>query len=126
MLAFLTMYCRHEIVGKAVRVGSKVKGVKVGDRVGVGAQIGSCYDCKDCNNANENYCPKQIDTYVCQQSIRGGLLTLNNPYPRTQSILMESVRLVATQQASSPTSNSYFQSLMPFHRRMRALCFALD
>ncbi|KAH8116150.1 GroES-like protein [Phellopilus nigrolimitatus] len=54
----------HEIVGTAVRVGSKVKsGIKPGDRVGVGAQIGSCYTCKQCKHDNENYCPKKIDTY---------------------------------------------------------------
>jgi alcohol dehydrogenase (NADP+) len=42
----------HEIVGEAVRVGSKVKDIKVGDRVGVGAQAGSCQnqrgDCEAC------------------------------------------------------------------------------
>lgn len=42
----------HEIVGLAVRVGSLVKHVKVGDRVGVGAQCGSCQnqdgDCEAC------------------------------------------------------------------------------
>ncbi|TFY76689.1 hypothetical protein EWM64_g7324 [Hericium alpestre] len=59
----------HEVAGKAVRVGSQVKsGIKVGDRVGVGAQIGSCYSCKYCKNDNENYCPKSISTY-------------NNQYP---------------------------------------------
>jgi len=53
----------HEIVGVAKRVGSQVKGIKVGDRVGVGAQISSCYTCKLCKTDNENYCPEQIDTY---------------------------------------------------------------
>ena len=51
----------HEIVGKATRVGSKVtNGVKVGDRVGVGAQCGSCLrgDCAECSNGYENYCSK--------------------------------------------------------------------
>jgi alcohol dehydrogenase (NADP+) len=42
----------HETVGEAVRVGSKVKDIKVGDRVGVGAQSGSCQnqrgDCEAC------------------------------------------------------------------------------
>jgi len=60
------MVAGHEIAGKAVRVGSKVKDIKVGDRVGVGAQIGSCYECKWCNSDNENYCPKQIDTYAAK------------------------------------------------------------
>lgn len=57
------MVVGHEIVGKAVRVGSKVSGIKVGDRVGVGAQIGSCYDCKLCKSDHENYCRKMIHTY---------------------------------------------------------------
>ncbi|KAH8116026.1 GroES-like protein [Phellopilus nigrolimitatus] len=54
----------HEIVGKAVRVGSQVKsGIKVGDRVGVGAQVASCYSCKHCKSDNENYCKQRILTY---------------------------------------------------------------
>lgn len=31
----------HEVIGKAIKVGDKVTTVKVGDRVGVGAQV--CY-----------------------------------------------------------------------------------
>ncbi|KAL5521737.1 ADH6_2 [Sanghuangporus sanghuang] len=58
------MIVGHEIAGTAVRVGSKVQGIKVGDRVGVGAQIGSCYECKYCKSDNEQYCPKMIDTYA--------------------------------------------------------------
>ena len=57
----------HEIVGHAVRVGSKVKGVKVGDRVGVGAQSGSCEnqkgDCDFCANGLEQHCSKNTGTY---------------------------------------------------------------
>ncbi|KAL8827876.1 MAG: hypothetical protein Q9191_002924 [Dirinaria sp. TL-2023a] len=53
----------HEVIGKAIKVGEKVSTVKVGDRVGVGAQIGSCLECKNCNSDNENYCPHQVDTY---------------------------------------------------------------
>jgi hypothetical protein len=54
----------HEIIGTAVRVGKDVKTVKVGDRVGVGAQVASCYECKLCKNDNENYCAEKVDTYV--------------------------------------------------------------
>ncbi|KAG8533708.1 uncharacterized protein KY384_001449 [Bacidia gigantensis] len=57
----------HEIVGKAVRVGSKVeKGIKIGDRVGVGAQSSSCLrpDCEDCSSGKENHCTiGRVDTY---------------------------------------------------------------
>jgi alcohol dehydrogenase (NADP+) len=53
----------HEIVGKALRVGSKVTSVKAGDRVGVGAQSYACLECNLCKQGNENYCRKQLDTY---------------------------------------------------------------
>lgn len=53
----------HEISGTAVRVGANVEGIKPGDRVGVGAQISSCYTCSLCTHDNENYCQKRIDTY---------------------------------------------------------------
>merc|ERR1712000_94651 len=56
----------HEIVGRAVRVGSNVNSIKVGDRVGVGAQGRSCLeaDCPDCSQGRENYCPRvRVNTY---------------------------------------------------------------
>lgn len=56
----------HEIVGKAVRVGSKVgKGIKVGDRVGVGAQADSCLkpDCEECSAGIENHCMHMVNTF---------------------------------------------------------------
>ncbi|KAK0336081.1 hypothetical protein LTR02_004500 [Friedmanniomyces endolithicus] len=56
----------HEIIGKAVRVGSKVeKGIKVGDRVGVGAQNSSCLkpDCAECSDKLENYCQHIVTTF---------------------------------------------------------------
>ncbi|KAN0095643.1 putative NADP-dependent alcohol dehydrogenase 6 [Hyaloscypha variabilis] len=53
----------HEIIGTALRVGPKVTLIKVGERVGVGAQIYSCLDCTQCKEDNETYCRHQIDTY---------------------------------------------------------------
>jgi alcohol dehydrogenase (NADP+) len=53
----------HEVVGKAIRVGSKVKNIKVGDRVGVGAQISADLTCANCKADQENYCPNALDTY---------------------------------------------------------------
>jgi len=46
----------HEIVGKVVRVGKEVKHLKVGDRVGVGAQCDSCLKCQNCKDGRESYC----------------------------------------------------------------------
>ncbi|ODV59336.1 NAD(P)-dependent alcohol dehydrogenase [Ascoidea rubescens DSM 1968] len=55
----------HEIIGKIVRLGSKVrKDFKVGDRVGIGAQADSCGVCKVCNTFDENYCKHNIGTYM--------------------------------------------------------------
>ncbi|CAP92715.1 hypothetical protein E8E15_001774 [Penicillium rubens] len=58
----------HEVVGIAVRVGTQVKGdIKVGDRVGVGAQSGSCEnkdgDCESCASGLEQHCSKMVGTY---------------------------------------------------------------
>ncbi|KAJ6782824.1 hypothetical protein PWT90_07010 [Aphanocladium album] len=60
----------HEIVGVAVRVGSKAEGdIKVGDIVGVGAQADSCLgrgpkDCKPCQTDEEPYCVNgNVNTY---------------------------------------------------------------
>lgn len=52
-----------EIVGTALRIGPKVTLIKVGERVGVGAQSYSCLDCRQCKANNETYCRKQLDTY---------------------------------------------------------------
>lgn len=58
----------HEIVGTVTAVGKNVKDIKVGSRVGVGAQVGSCMNCVPCKNDNENYCRgdgkrSMVDTY---------------------------------------------------------------
>ena len=57
----------HEIVGYAIRVGYSVTGVRVGDRVGVGAQSNSCLEkdkCEECGNGRENYCTRgSVATY---------------------------------------------------------------
>ncbi|KAF2820495.1 cinnamyl-alcohol dehydrogenase 1 [Ophiobolus disseminans] len=55
----------HEIIGKAVRVGSNVTHVKVGDRVGVGAMAQSCGkpDCPGCSEGSENHCASAVGTY---------------------------------------------------------------
>lgn len=48
----------HEIVGRATKVGSKVKNVKIGDHVGVGCMVDSCLNCNPCKDFNEQYCDK--------------------------------------------------------------------
>ena len=46
----------HEIVGKVVEVGKRVKRFKVGDHAGVGCFVDSCGKCKECKSDEEQYC----------------------------------------------------------------------
>jgi uncharacterized zinc-type alcohol dehydrogenase-like protein len=46
----------HEIVGRVLRVGKKVKRFKKGDLAAVGVMIDSCRKCKPCNQHIEQYC----------------------------------------------------------------------
>lgn len=54
----------HEIIGRVVKLGSKCdSGLKIGDRVGIGAQVYSCLACERCKEKNEPYCQKFVTTY---------------------------------------------------------------
>jgi alcohol dehydrogenase (NADP+) len=48
----------HEIVGKVVAVGKKVKKFKVGDLAGVGCFVDSCGKCSNCKEHEEQFCEK--------------------------------------------------------------------
>jgi uncharacterized zinc-type alcohol dehydrogenase-like protein len=54
----------HEIIGAVVAVGSAVKNLVVGDRVGVGWQADSCGICEWCRRGEEHLCPKSQPTCV--------------------------------------------------------------
>ncbi|PGH11198.1 hypothetical protein AJ79_05040 [Helicocarpus griseus UAMH5409] len=62
----------HEIIGHITRVGSEVANIdspsrhlKIGDRVGIGAQSDSCRraECEECASGLENHCQRQTGTY---------------------------------------------------------------
>lgn len=60
----LPLVVGHEVIGKVVRVGDEcTTGLKIGDRVGVGAQVYSCLECERCKTDNEPYCTKFVTTY---------------------------------------------------------------
>lgn len=46
----------HEIVGKVIAVGKKVKKFKVGDFAGVGCFVDSCGKCQPCKTNEEQFC----------------------------------------------------------------------
>lgn len=46
----------HEAVGRVVAVGSAAKGVKVGQRVGIGWNANSCMHCRQCMSGDHHLC----------------------------------------------------------------------
>jgi uncharacterized zinc-type alcohol dehydrogenase-like protein len=48
----------HEAVGRVVEVGRAAKGLKVGQRVGIGWTAGSCMHCRQCLSGNHHLCPE--------------------------------------------------------------------
>lgn len=54
----------HEIVGKVIEVGAKVKNYKEGDLVGVGCMVDSCKECSACEDDLEQFCEEgMVGTY---------------------------------------------------------------
>jgi D-arabinose 1-dehydrogenase-like Zn-dependent alcohol dehydrogenase len=57
----------HEIIGIIEKTGSAVKGLKNGDRVGIGYQQEACFKCQFCKEGNEQFCLAQkviaVDCY---------------------------------------------------------------
>ena len=55
----------HEIVGVVTEVGSAVTKHQVGARVGVGCMVGSCGECTNCRDGDEQYClTGMVPTYA--------------------------------------------------------------
>ncbi len=52
----------HEAIGKIIAIGSSVKGLKVGQRVGVGWNASSCMHCRQCMSGSHHLCPEALPT----------------------------------------------------------------
>src|SRR5437868_3906557 len=50
--------------GRAVDVGRAAKGLKVGQRVGVGWTAGSCMHCRQCLSGDHHLCAQAVPTIV--------------------------------------------------------------
>ena len=62
----------HEVIGKVTAVGSAAKGLKIGQRVGVGWNSASCMYCRQCMSGSQHLCAKAQATIVGH---RGGFAT---------------------------------------------------
>jgi uncharacterized zinc-type alcohol dehydrogenase-like protein len=54
----------HEVIGKVIALGSNAKGLKIGQRVGIGWASGSCMHCEQCVSGDGNLCPEGKATIV--------------------------------------------------------------
>lgn len=54
----------HEVVGKVVALGEHAKGLKIGERVGVGWTSSSCMHCELCLDGNQHLCREGVPTIV--------------------------------------------------------------
>src|SRR5947209_4726829 len=54
----------HEVIGAVAAVGSGVRSLKLGQRVGLGWQSNSCGECEWCTRGMENLCPLSEATCV--------------------------------------------------------------
>jgi alcohol/geraniol dehydrogenase (NADP+) len=54
----------HEVVGRITALGSNAKGLKLGQRVGVGWDSGSCMHCHQCMSGSHHLCPEVQMTIV--------------------------------------------------------------
>jgi uncharacterized zinc-type alcohol dehydrogenase-like protein len=54
----------HEIIGTIESVGSHVKHLHVGQRVGVGWEAGSCGTCEPCMTGHQNLCASSVPTVL--------------------------------------------------------------
>jgi len=54
----------HEVIGRVAEVGSAAKGVKVGQRVGIGWTAASCLHCRQCRSGNQHLCLEALPTII--------------------------------------------------------------
>lgn len=54
----------HEVIGRVVELGSAAKGLRVGQRVGIGWTAGSCMHCRQCRGGDQHLCNQALPTIV--------------------------------------------------------------
>lgn len=54
----------HEAIGKVVALGEQARGLKIGQRVGIGWTADSCMHCQLCLSGNQNLCAQSQPTMI--------------------------------------------------------------
>jgi uncharacterized zinc-type alcohol dehydrogenase-like protein len=63
----------HEIIGRVIAVGGKVKSFKTGELAAVGCMVDSCRTCTECKDGLEQYCDNSVFTYNSEDKHLGGM-----------------------------------------------------
>ncbi len=74
--AFYPCVPGHEIVGKIIHVGKKIKKFKVGDLAGVGCMVDSCGKCSPCKEHEEQFCQNHTVFTYNSEELKGSSYTL--------------------------------------------------
>ena len=63
----------HEIAGRVIAVGEKVRKFKIGDYAGIGCMVNSCGECEACKRSEEQFClnAKTVFTYNSKDVFHG-------------------------------------------------------
>ncbi|ACB94786.1 NADPH-dependent aldehyde reductase Ahr [Beijerinckia indica] len=54
----------HEVIGQVVALGTETRGLRVGQRVGLGWTAGSCLHCHECLSGDQHLCAESVATIV--------------------------------------------------------------
>ncbi|MFL5617464.1 MAG: zinc-binding alcohol dehydrogenase family protein [Gemmatimonadaceae bacterium] len=70
----------HQVVGRVAAIGADVRGLHVGQRVGVAWIHSACGDCRWCRDGRENLCPWFVSTGCDHDGGYAELLTVPAPF----------------------------------------------
>jgi uncharacterized zinc-type alcohol dehydrogenase-like protein len=70
----------HEVIGTATAIGSEVRSIEVGQRVGLGWQSNSCGHCEWCTKGMENLCAASEGTCVHRHGGYADLIRANSRF----------------------------------------------
>ena len=105
----------HEIVGTISAMGSSVKHLKAGQRVGIGWQCSSCMNCEWCISGKENLCGQVVNIREFAQNFGSGQL-FNQP----GLVLLDGIRCLGSGLIEDDSShrNTVLLQCVQSHQRM--------
>jgi len=72
----------HEAVGTVVALGEEAKGLKIGQRVGIGWSAASCLSCQQCLSGDHNLCAQNVGTIVGRHGAFADRVRVQWPWAR--------------------------------------------